>query len=200
MRTRAAALASAALASAALLAVALAFTGCTTAPDVAPDEVSPDVVAVMESHGLAGLDAREIIERLDTTPVSERPDDLIASVRPAEIVITAASGVETSVPMPEDAFYVSIAPFVEHTHDCFFHSLTTCRGELADAELQVTVTDGDAVLFDERVRTYDNGFVGLWLPRDIEGEITVTGEGGSVTAPLSTGADAPTCVTTLQLS
>ena len=200
MRTRAAALASAALASAALLAVALAVTGCTTAPDVAPDEVSPDVVAVMESHGLAGLDAREIIERLDTTPVSERPDDLIASVRPAEIVITAASGVETSVPMPEDAFYVSIAPFVEHTHDCFFHSLTTCRGELADAELQVTVTDGDAVLFDERVRTYDNGFVGLWLPRDIEGEITVTGEGGSVTAPLSTGADAPTCVTTLQLS
>lgn len=196
MRNRAAV-----LASAALLAAALSFTGCSTVPDdVAADEASPGTVAVLEAHGLSGLDAREIIERLDTTPVSERPDDLIASVRPDELVLTTASGAETSVPMPEDEFYVSIAPFVEHTHDCFFHSLTTCRGELADAELQVTVTDGDTVLFDERVRTYDNGFIGVWLPRDIEGEITVTGEGGSVTAPLSTGGDAPTCVTTLQLS
>lgn len=29
-----------------------------------------------------------------------------------------------------DEFYVSVTPYLEQTHDCFFHSRTTCLGEL----------------------------------------------------------------------
>lgn len=205
----------AALASTALLAAVLALAGCAApapaaepsasagcdTPCSADEPVGGAADGVLAAHGLDGLDARALIDRLDALPVAERPADLLASVRPHEVLVSDDAGAEESVPLPDDEFYVSIAPYVSHTHDCFFHSLTTCRGELSDVELHVTVTDeGGAVVFDERVRTFDNGFAGVWLPRGIEGEITVESAEGSATAPLSTADDAPTCVTTLQLS
>lgn len=192
MRTRAVA---------AVLAAILALAGCASSAPAPADTASGQatVDAVLASHDLAGLDARELIDRLDAMPLDERPTDLMASIRPHEVLLSAGEAQE-SVPIPDDAFYVSVAPFVDHTHDCFFHSLTTCRGEMADTELHITVTDGDAVVFDDTVRTFDNGFAGLWLPRGIEGEITITSPDGTATAPISTGDDAPTCVTTIQLT
>ncbi|GMA34464.1 CueP family metal-binding protein [Demequina litorisediminis] len=72
--------------------------------------------------------------------------------------------------MPDDAFYVSLAPYVDTTHECYFHSLTTCTGEMQGEDIDVTVTDVETgeVLVDEAMTTFDNGFVGLWLPRDAE--------------------------------
>ena len=64
--------------------------------------------------------------------------------------------------------------------------------------MTITAADGE-VLVDETLTTYDNGFGGFWLPRDIEGTINVEFDGKSVTAPIATGPEDPTCVTTLQL-
>ena len=108
---------------------------------------------------------------------------------------------ESQVALPDGQFYLSIAPYVSRTHECFYHSLTTCTGELADQAVDVTIVDSTGkTLVDGPAQTYANGFVGFWLPRDIEGTITVTHQGRTATSAISTDREAPTCLTTLQLT
>lgn len=157
--------------------------------------------AFLAEHDLAGMTAVEIIDHLDRLGGSERPSDLMASVRPDELLLSDEAS-EVALTMPEDRFYVSVAPYVNDTHDCFYHSLTTCTGELSGESVQVTIVDratGD-VLVDEETTTFANGFVGFWLPRDIEGTIKVEYDGKTGEADLSTRDDGATCVTTLQLA
>jgi len=159
--------------------------------------------ATLSDYGLAGLDAREVIDLLDSMPVAERPDDLMVSIRPHELILTDATQHETTLPMPDDQFYVSFAPYVDQTHDCYFHSLTTCAGEIQNADMHMLVTDSDsgAVLIDETRTTFDNGFVGLWLPRDIDVTVEIEYDGRSATTDLSTRTDEDaTCITTMQLA
>ncbi len=201
LATRGARLVAAAATTAAALALAACSTGDTA---TATDPTAPaDQVEALAALGLDGLDAREIIDTLDATPLDERPSDFVASVRPSELVITDADQRETTLAMPEDAFYVSIAPYVEDTHDCYFHSLTTCTGEIQDDDVQVLVTDAATgeTLLDETRTTFANGFVGLWLPRDIEATVTIEHEGRSATTDLSTSNDDDaTCITTMRLA
>ncbi|MBO1770071.1 CueP family metal-binding protein [Agrococcus sp. TF02-05] len=184
----------------ALAAVGIAvLAGCTAVPapqDAAASSATDDVLA---DHGLAGLTAVEVIDVLDRVAVSERSTTLIASVRPDALVLEDERG-ETSLPLPDDLAYVSIAPYVEQTHECHFHSLTTCQGELSREPVRVTITDASgAVIVDESTQTFDNGFVGYWLPRDLRGSIEIEHAGMMGVATLSTSADAPTCITTLAL-
>ena len=200
---------------AALVALPLALVGCSGAPgepltadpgssgSTAPvKEVEP--AELLAPLGLDGLDAREVIDRLDALPVAERPGDLIASVQPDRLLLSdTASGAEASLPLPDDLFYVSIAPYVEQTHDCFFHSLTTCLGELQNAEIELTATDRDTgeVLASGARTTADNGFAGLWLPRGTEVDLEVAHGELRAETTISTGSvDDPTCLTTLRLA
>lgn len=188
---------------AALAAGVMLLAGCTAAnPDggAAADAMAETMLA---EHGLAGLDARQIIDQLDAMPLSERPDDLIVSVRADELFFADASENEWSLPMP-DQFYASVAPYVSQTHDCFFHSLTTCVGEQRNVDVHVTVIDdntGETVL-DEARTTFDNGFVGLWLPRGIQGTLTVVSDQGTARVPIDTTSDetAATCLTEARLT
>ncbi|MCC2592502.1 CueP family metal-binding protein [Tessaracoccus sp. OS52] len=185
---------------ASLLATLILASCATATTDVAVEPPS-GTDSYLADHGLAGLDARQIIEMLDTMPVSQRPS-LIASVRPDELVLTDDQA-GASLPMPDDEFYLSLAPFRSQTHDCYFHSLTTCQGELANIDVQVTVTDNDTgeTLIDESRRTYDNGFLGLWLPRGVDATLTVETGGQSASTTISTAnPEDPTCLTTLQLT
>ncbi len=49
----------------------------------------------------------------------------------------------------------------------------------------------------EQRSTFANSFVGLWLPWDVEATLTITSEKGQGSVDISTVADAPTCLTTL---
>ena len=191
-----------AAAAAGLTALALASCGSATTqtPRVAaPASSTAAASAVLDRLGVDGSDVTRAIEALDQQ-TGERNREVLASVRYDTLVLKDAT-TETSVPIPGDRFYLSVAPYVNQTHECYYHSLTTCRGELADADLDVTITDADgAVLVDGPTRTYANGFVGFWLPRDLTGTITITHDGRTATAPISTGVDAPTCLTTVQLA
>ena len=178
--------------AAAVVACGLLLAGCASGPEAQPSSsssASSAAAAVLADHDLAGLEAPEVIERLDT-------------VQPDAVVVTDGQGREARLPMPEDQVYVSVAPYVDQTHECHFHSLTTCVGELGDESVDVMLTGADGeVLVDETRRTYDNGFVGLWVPRDLDATLTITHDGRTGTAPITTrDPDDPTCVTTLQLT
>ncbi|MCB7137332.1 CueP family metal-binding protein [Cellulosimicrobium marinum] len=181
------------LAAAALLALA----GCTAPADPEP------TAGLLESHGLDGMDGPEIVEHLESIPVAERPTDLMASVRGDTLLLTDADGDdETTLDLPDDAFYLSVAPYVEQTHPCTFHSLTTCQGELGGQDVRVTVVDTATgeTLVDEDTRLEDNGFVGYWLPRDVEAQVRVEAQGRTGQTVVTTAVDDPTCLTTVQLT
>lgn len=191
--------------AAALLAgltmAATAFTGCA-AEDLSVD-ASNDFDQIAETYGLDGPDARTVIETLEAMPLDARPTGLIASVQPDALVLSDQStGAEAALPLPEGEFYLSLAPYLGQTHECFSHSLTTCVGELRGEDVSVLITDrvDGTVLFDGLVTTNDNGFVGVWLPREKDATITVDYADQTATALVSTDGDSPTCLTTLRLS
>lgn len=185
---------------------ALVLTGCSSATPAPPADVSAsvaDTAAFLGEHDLTGLEARQVIDRLDSLPVDQRPKNLMASVRPDQLVLTDDRKRQVALPIPEDQFYLSFAPFRSQTHDCHFHSLTTCLGEMQNEEVAVTLTDtrnGEKIV-DKTMRTFDNGFVGLWLPKGIEATLSIEagGKKASTVISTSTTADA-TCLTTLQLT
>jgi Periplasmic copper-binding protein CueP len=184
----------------ALVAAVLVLGGCASPPST---DTTGDEPSILAEYGLTELDGPAIIDRLENAPVDTRPSDLRASIRPGELLLSkVGSDAVTTVDLPDGQFYLSVAPFVDQTHDCYYHSLTTCRGELRREEVHVTVTrrDTGGVLVDLVTQTHDNGFVGVWLPSDIEATISVEHDGYSASAPIATGANDPTCITTLQLT
>jgi len=188
------------LAVGALMSVALLLNGCAADTEQAANTAETSVQTFIEAHDLAGMDAVEMIDHLDRVPMEERPTDLLASVMPEQLVLASATE-EVALELPEDSFYLSIAPFVNQTHECHYHSLTTCVGELSNQEVDLTVTDASGeVLINEQRTTFDNGFVGVWVPADSNGTIEITYDGLTGTTNFSTGSESATCITDLQLT
>lgn len=180
---------------------ALVLTGCSTTDSASTTTTGGSQEEFLDTYGLADMDARQIIDHLDQQPVAQRPTDLIASVRTDELVLTDQDQ-EVTLDLPENLTYVSIAPYVTQTHDCFYHSLTTCLGELGNEPIHVTFTDeatGDT-LVEEQTTTFDNGFAGFWVPSETTGTIEVTYQDRSGVTEFSTTDDGATCVTDLRLT
>ena len=110
-------------------------------------------------------------------------------------------GKTTVYPLPEDEFFVSIAPYETYTHPCEIHSLTGCQGELAEKELKVTVTDEQGEVYvDQLMTTPANGFIDLWLPREQTYTVEIEADGKSGELQFSTFSGDPTCLTSMALS
>lgn len=171
-------------------------TGAPVATSAAATTVpAADLLA---RHDLGGLGPVELVEKLEASEV-DRAEGPMVSVRPTELVITDGT-LRAQMPLPSDRFYLSIAPYITSTHDCFNHNLATCRGELRNQAVHVKVVDNAGTqLVDRDMTTYSNGFAGLWLPRKVHATLTVTYAGRSATASIGTAEDDPTCLTTLQL-
>ncbi|MNP57273.1 hypothetical protein D3C76_1520860 [compost metagenome] len=112
-----------------------------------------------------------------------------------------ADGKSASYSLPEDEFFVSIAPYVNKTHPCAIHSLTGCQGEMTEEEFSVSVQDaeGNQVMDKQTVKSQPNGFIDLWLPRDKTYNVTIEQDGKKAESEISTFEQNDTCVTTMQL-
>jgi len=188
------------VAAGALMVAALLLNGCASDSDQTPNTADTSVQNLIESYDLEGMDAVEMINHLDRVPLDERPTDLMASVMPGQLMLASATE-ETALELPDDLFYLSIASFVSQTHECHYHSLTTCVGELSEQDVELTVTDETGeVLVDEQRTTFDNGFVGVWVPADSSGTIEITYDDMTGTTDFSTEDDSATCITDLQLT
>ncbi len=182
----------------AVLSASVLLAGCST--QAAP-ATSPDAGSFLEEHGLSG-DAVKLIDDLEKLGGADRPKDFTASVRPDELLLSDGED-EVTMPLPDDRFYLSIAPYADKTHDCYFHSLTTCQGELTEQDVHVKIVEkatGDVLVDDQQV-TNPNGFVGFWLPKDVDGTVSVSHAGRTAQQDFSTrGDDEATCMTTLKLA
>ncbi len=187
----------------------LALAGCSPADSssghpsghVAGEHASASPAAastVLDRLGLGTADAVTAIDALDRS-TEQRPLDVKASVKNDRLELQDAQG-ERSLPIPADRFYLSIAPYVTRTHECFAHSLSGCQGEQVDKPVHVTITDtAGKKLVDADATTWTNGFVGFWVPRGTSGTVTATIDGKTGSTPFATTSESPTCLTTLQL-
>lgn len=127
-------------------------------------------------------------------------EDVTASITSHELIVTDNDDKETSYDLPEEEFFVSIAPFVEETHPCAIHSLTGCQGELADKEFDVLIQDKEGnVVVEKTMTSLANGFIDLWLPRDKTFQVEIKHEGKTVESEITTFEGDNTCITTMQL-
>jgi hypothetical protein len=143
----------------------------------------------------------ETIRQLVSDLSSGKAEAAAASISSTELVVTGADGKRTVYELPGDAFFVSIAPYIETTHPCAIHSLTGCRGELPNTEFDLLIEDasGGKVL-EQSVVSQGNGFIDLWLPRNQTFRVTIIREGLTAVALISTFEKDPTCITTMKLS
>lgn len=111
-----------------------------------------------------------------------------------------ADGEKASVALPADELVIAIAPYFDRTHPCEIHYMSGCQGELVGVPVDVVASLSDGtVLVDETITTMANGFIELWLPRDVEVSLRMATGGKSVSGTIGTFADSHTCITTLQL-
>ena len=111
-----------------------------------------------------------------------------------------ADGEKTVVAMPDDRMVVSLAPYIMKTHPCSGHYPSTCRGELANTPVHVTAVSADGrTLVDEDTTTLPNGFIDLWLPRDLKVDVSMKARGLQSTVRVGTSDTDSTCITTPKL-
>lgn len=116
------------------------------------------------------------------------------------IAFEDANGETLEVPLPDDVMVLAIAPFIENTHACRTHNISSCRGELPLSDFTVSVQQIDGDFAKElTLSTLENGFLELWLPKN--GTYAVTIADGQLQAfeELSTFSSDRTCITTMQL-
>jgi hypothetical protein len=152
----------------------------------------------LESVGLDGMSGKDILTGVADGSIVVEGFGL--SVYDDELVVIL-DDTRVSVDMPDDEFYLSVAPYKDTTHECAFHSATGCRGEMKQEEFFVEFIDLDGnVVISENMTSMSNGFIDLWLPRDIEGTLTITQGELSTSKVISTESGEPTCETTMQLT
>lgn len=140
-------------------------------------------------------DVTNIVQELEND--LNEPENIQASITPDFLIMNDD---KNDLNIPTDQFYLSIAPYVDTTHECFTHNLITCRGELVNKEIKVTFVDNnDQEIYNETKQTYNNGFYGLWLPKNISGTISVEYDGKKASQKITTTSESPTCITTLKL-
>lgn len=148
-------------------------------------------------HGFENMSTREVINTLDKG--QHKSGNLLAQISSKNLVIEDVFNKYT-YSYKDEPFYLSIAPYIDNTHPCFDHVPTSCQGELVNKDITVQViNDKNEVVYSENTKTLDNGFAGIWLPRNMKGTISVQYDGKVAVQDISTFSTDGTCLTDLRL-
>lgn len=157
-----------------------------------PDGVGRSATSEPTPHDLTGLDATTALARANEW--RETHPDVMTALTTTSIDFAFPSGERRGVALPADRMVVAIAPYLNRTHPCAVHSISGCQGELPGRDFAVVVADPSGkVVLNDTYRTLSNGFIELWLPRDGEFAIAISGMEKNATGRVSTLDDGPTC-------
>jgi len=126
--------------------------------------------------------------------------DVKTFVTPDAVNFQFKDGKTVVVPLPDDQMIVSIAPYVNKTHPCATHTMSSCKGELKDTRIEVKAVSAEGrVLINEPIMSPSTGFIDLWLPRNQEITLYVYALGKKATGVITTFRNSKTCDSTLKL-
>jgi len=149
---------------------------------------------ILKQLNIESKDIKEIVNNLDQR--IDEPINVGARITGEKLYLYDKDK-EYSLDLPKDAFFVSIAPYINDVHPCTIHNLVSCRGEIFNQAMKIRVVDeNNQIIIDEIKTTQDNGFIGLWLPKDINATLKVEYDGLVVEFPISTYSQSDTCITT----
>jgi hypothetical protein len=147
----------------------------------------------LEKYDLLGLSTEDMVTKLDYITNEDR--GFKASITSTNLRISE-NGVEVVYEIPDDKFYLSFAPYILSTHPCATHSLSSCSSELKNEIFNITINDENGnILFSKEMKSMNNGFIGIWLPRDFKGILKVDYKEMSAEAEISTFINDNTCLT-----
>src|SRR5699024_4171920 len=98
-------------------------------------------IAVGCSENKTSKETQNIKKMVQNVSVGNGNNVSSASITSTELIVTDSDNNETTYELPDDEFFVSIAPFTTTTHACTNHSLTSCQGELVEKECDVYIQD-----------------------------------------------------------
>lgn len=158
-------------------------------------------IVLLAACGTNSEKSEDVRALVDDYSAGNFTDDQQASITSSELIITNEDESEETYDLPDDEFFISIAPFKNETHPCEIHSLTGCQGELVDADFDMIIKNqAGEIVVDETINSGKNGFVDLWLPRDETYNVEVQYDEQTVESEISTFEGDRTCITTMQLS
>src|SRR5699024_4038006 len=92
-------------------ALVLILAGCSTADTSDEQSVEGAEEGFLAAHGLDGMEVPEMIDHLDRLGGQERPTSYMASIRSEELLFSDGQQ-DLALDMPDDLFYLSVAPYV----------------------------------------------------------------------------------------
>lgn len=88
--------------------------------------------------------------------------DVVTFVTPDKVNFKFKDGQIISIPLPDDAMMVSIAPYIKKTHTCATHYISSCDAELKSTNIKVVaVSAGGKTLINKTMKTAPTGFLDL---------------------------------------
>lgn len=155
--------------------------------------------AFLSKLDVGGLSVKDMVSKLDS--ITNEPIGSSASISGTQVTMMD-NDQKYVIKLPSDSFYLSMAPYINDVHPCTQHNLVSCRGEQFNKEFDVNITTkAGKVILNQKMKSMNSGFIGIWLPRNIEAVLTIKLGDLSVTQDIATFADSITCLTTpLKLS
>ena len=89
---------------------------------------------ILKDLGLEDLTTEEIVLELDSLTLD---GDIYSSSINGNYLTISTSSNSTKLDIPDDKFYLSFAPYLENTHECYTHNLVSCSGELKNQTFDV---------------------------------------------------------------
>lgn len=149
-------------------------------------------------HELVGIDGKKAMEIANKWRMKKI--EVVTFVTVDTVNFKFKDGGTISIPLPDDVMIVSIAPYINKTHTCITHHMSSCDAELKNDDLKIMAVAADGrILIDKTMKTAATGFLDLWLPRNQDINITVISKGKSATGKIYTYRNSKTCETTLKL-
>jgi hypothetical protein len=158
----------------------------------------------MDAQHFEQLNYKEAV--LTANSLYRNDQGIVVKVLPNKITASFANGSSASVAIPQDQFFLSIAPFLSQTHPCTNHVPTGCTGELVGEKMHMSAIDvatGEEIL-NQMVTTQPDGFIDFWVPRDRKLAFTFhhgdkNGVYREAKEVISTDENSRTCITSMKL-
>lgn len=149
---------------------------------------------------LSGLTVEKAMAVANTWGAASPGTGVNSFVTPQKIQFEFPDGTKTVFDLPQDRMVVAIAPYIRSTHPCSTHFMSSCRSELTNTPVKVTAATPDGTfIVAKNLFTQANGFLELWLPRNLEIDLIIEARGLKTSGRISTFENSNTCITTTRL-